>query len=91
MADEVLKREQNHKTVGAGISTTTSDILMFRADPITNLIIASVEGDSIVATSLDANKRDENYIPTVYGISDADGVTLIPIRTDDNGYLLAEF
>lgn len=92
MANEVLKREENHKTSGAGVSSEADkDILMFRVDPVTNLVIAEANADSLVATSLDSNKRDENFVPTVYGISDDDGTTLIPIRTDENGYLLAEF
>jgi len=92
MADEVLKREENHKTVGAGVSTAaTNDILMFRVDPITNYPLAKAEADSIVATALSMNKRDQNFRPTVYGVSSVDGVTLVPIRTDENGYLLAQF
>lgn len=92
MSDEILKREGNYKTVGAGISTAaTHDILMFRIDPITNGVLANMVADSLVATSISIAKRDENFVPTIYGISDTDGITLVPIRTDDNGYLLTTF
>lgn len=91
MADETLKREENHKTVGAGVSTVDESILMFRVDPITNYGLASVMVDSIVATPASMVKRDQNFRPTVYGISSVDGITLVPIRTDEDGYLLAQF
>jgi hypothetical protein len=64
---------------------------MFRVDPVTNGLLMQIVEDSLVPTSIDMVKRDQNHKPTVYGISDTDGVTLIPIRTDENGYLLAQF
>jgi len=91
MADEVLKRENNHKTVAAGVSSVDEDILMLRVDPITNGLLMQIVEDSLVPTAIDMVKRDQNHKPTVYGISNTDGVTLIPIRTDENGYLLAQF
>ena len=91
MADEILKREDNYKTVAAGVSSVDEDILMLRVDPITNGLLMNVIADTLTPTDADMVKRDQNHKPTVYGISSVDGVTLVPIRTDEDGNLLAQF
>lgn len=88
----IIKRDENHVTVGAGVSSSDSVTpLMLRVDPTTGYLLLNVSNDSITATSATTNKRDENHVPTVYGISSDDGVTLVPIRTDTNGKLLIQF
>ena len=69
----------------------TSVLVPFTVDPVTNALLANVVGDSITSTPIDKDRIDENNIHTIYGVSSVDGVTLIPIRTDTDGNLLATF
>lgn len=71
-------------------STSPSTTLMFRVDPVTGYLLINVASDSLVATSATKDKRDQNFRPTMYGISSVDGTTLVPIRTDSNGVLLLD-
>lgn len=90
MADAL--RDQNHRTVAMGISSTDSVTpIMFAVDPVTNYLLVDVSADSLVATPATSDKRDQNFVPTMYGISSVDGTTLIPIRTDSLGRLLMQF
>jgi hypothetical protein len=88
---EIL-RDQNHKTVGAGVSSVDSITPeMFRVDPVTGYLLVHITGDSLTATPATAVKRDQNHIPTVYGISSENENVLVPIRTDSNGKLLITY
>jgi hypothetical protein len=92
MSSEIIKREGNHRTVGAGIDNVAgTDILMLRVDPTTNRLLVAAIADSLIPTPATVVKRDENHKPTFYGISSVDGVTLVPIRTDEDGNLLGQF
>ena len=83
-------RDVNNVTVALGYNGT--DTIPFAMDPITNEWLVDVVTDSGgPATALSYDKRDDNNKPTMYGVSSIDLVTLIPIRTDDNGYLLVTF
>lgn len=88
---ETLNRDQNHVTVGGGISSVDGvSTLMFKVDPITNYPLVVIGSDSITATAATSDKRDQNYTPTMYGISSVDGKTLVPIRTTSNGTILVD-
>lgn len=90
MADAL--RDQNHKTVAMGISSSDGTTpIMFAVDPVTGYLLLDVASDSVIATATTADKRDQNYVPTVYGVSNDDGTTLLPIRTDSQGRLLVQF
>lgn len=86
-------RDQNQRPVASGVSSVDlSTPIMFRVDPVTShLLIDFAATSSNSATTRQWNKRDENGYPTMYGISSVDGTTLVPIRTDTDGYLLVDF
>lgn len=85
-------RDTNHKTVGIGVSSVDFVTpLQLRVNPSTNYLLVQISSDTITPVSLSQNKRDQNFIPTVYGVSNDDGTTLIPIRTDTDGKLLVQF
>lgn len=87
-----LKRDQNHKTVAGGISSTDGvTVLPLTLDPVTGFLLVESSSDSITVIPATMDKRDQNHVPTVYGISSDDGVTLVPIRTDSSGNLLIQF
>lgn len=91
MADEVLKRDQNHVTV-AGAVTNDADleVTMLRVDPVTGYVLISEMGS--VATSGIASQiasRDGNHAPVCMGWDETNQV-LQEILTDENGYLLVE-
>lgn len=90
MADAL--RDQNHKTVAMGISSSDGVTpIMFAVDPVTNYLLLHTSSDSLTVTDATTNKIDQNFVPTCYGVSSDDGVTLIPIRTDEDGKLLVQF
>ncbi len=85
------KRDQNHVTVGMGISSADNVTpTSLRVDPVTDYLLADLVVEALVATPATMDKRDQNHTPTVYGISSVDGRTLVPIRTSDDGALLAD-
>ena len=87
----IISRDENRRTVGAGISSSDGITpLMFEVDASTGYLLVHASNDSLTATAATMNKRDQNHVPTMYGISADDGVTLIPIRTDENGKLLVK-
>lgn len=84
--------DQNGITIASGVSSADSTtILPLLVDPVTNWVLADAAPDTLTPTALAKCKIDSNQKETIYGISDTDGVTLIPIRTDTNGNLLAIF
>jgi hypothetical protein len=85
-------RDQNQRTVGMGVSSVDlATPIMWHVDPVTDALLIDSISSSNSATHRQWNKRDENGYPTMYGISSADSVTLIPLRTDTNGRLLVTF
>lgn len=85
------KRDQNDRAVAMGVSSTDSVTpIMLAVDPVTNYLLVSNSSDSITIVG-NTHRIDQNHIPTVYGVSDSDGLTLIPIRTDSNGVLLVQY
>lgn len=91
MSNEVIKRDENYATVGAGVgSDADQDILMIRVDPTTKRVLMDVS--SIGATSAvggSVASRDENYRPVCLAW-DEDNDTLQEVLTDENGYLLCD-
>lgn len=85
--------DDNDRPIALGVSSTDNVTpIMFRVDPVTDYLMVDFVGNSSnSATVRTRNKRDDNDVPTVYGVSDTDGVTPVPIRTDSNGYLLIDF
>jgi len=86
------KIDANAQTIGKGLSLTDSITpIPLTLDPITNRLLMEGVGEVIVPTAVDKSRIDQNDQNTVYGVSNTDGKTLIPIRTDSNGYLLITF
>lgn len=87
------KKDQNSVPTATGVSSVDGVTpVSLRVDPATGWLLAETISDSITAaTSLNQCRIDQNDVSTIYGVSDLDGTTLIPIRTDSNGYLLAQF
>jgi hypothetical protein len=91
MADEVIIRDENSRTVGAGVSNDADqDILMLRVDPITNYLLVDIT--DVGATSGTASpiaSRDQNSRTVCMGWDATNGV-LQEILTDENGYILCD-
>lgn len=89
--DEILKRDENHVTVGAGVSPDSDfDISMLRVDPVTKYLLVSVTDTGATAgTAGQIAKRDENHRTVCMGWDETNGV-LQEILTDSDGNLLCE-
>lgn len=91
MADEVLLRDENHVTVGAGVSNDSDqDIIMLRVDPVTNYLLVNITDTG----STDANEsqiasRDGNYRPVCLAWNEEDQ-ELQEVLTDADGNLLCD-
>lgn len=83
--------DENRIQIGTAVtddaSLTPEPLLI---DPVTGGLLVIASSSAVVATAMAGNKRDEDREPTVYGVSDDDGVTLVPIRTDGDGKLLVD-
>ena len=91
MADEIIQRDENFRTVGAGVSNDADqEILMLRIDPVTNrLLVDVISGTDTAETSSPIASRDENFRPVCLGWDETNEV-LQEILTDENGYLLTD-
>ncbi len=91
MADEILKRDQNHVTVGAGVSPDSDfDISMLRVDPVTKYLLTHCEdAPSTTGTTGQIAKRDQNHVPVCMAWDDTNQV-LQEILTDTDGNLLCD-
>lgn len=91
MASEIISRDQNSATVGAGVTDDASlDVTMFRVDPVTGYLL--VTASSVGATSGNSNSiasRDENQRTVCMGYDETNDI-LVEILTDENGYLLCD-
>lgn len=89
--DEILLRDANYVTVGAGVSPDSDlDISMLRVDPITKyLLIDITAGSATSANSENIAKRDQNHVPVCMAY-DEDNDEVVEILTDENGYLLCD-
>lgn len=87
----ITQRDQNSALVGRGVSSIDNATpISFQVDPVTDYLLVDVISSSNSATTISGNKRDNNDVPTMYGLSSVDNITLVPIRTDANGYLLID-
>lgn len=91
MANEIIKREGNFKTVGAGVGNDADqDILMLRVDPITKYLLVDIsDGSSSATTASQIAKRDGNYRPVCMAWNEQDQ-ELQEILTDSDGNLLCD-
>jgi len=91
MSDEIIKRDSNFRTIGAGIANDSSqDVLMLRVDPVTNYLLVNIT--NVGATAGTANqiaKRDENHKTVCMGWDDTNQC-LQEILTDNEGRLLCD-
>ncbi len=91
MASEIISRDENSATVGAGVSPDTDlEINMLRVDPVTGYLLVSAS--SVGATSGNSNsvaRRDENHHPICMGYDEVNDV-LVEILTDEDGNLLCD-
>jgi hypothetical protein len=88
-----LQRDKNRRPVGSGVSLTDLITLTpLQVDPVTlrlliDINISSSSG-SIIPTH---DKRDQNRVPTAYGVTDDVNKTLSPLIIDHtNGYLFVD-
>lgn len=89
--DEVLKRDENHVTVGAGVSPDSDlTISMLRVDPITKYLLVNVNATGAnTGTAGQIAKRDENHKPVCMAWDDTNKC-LQEILTDSQGNLLCD-
>lgn len=88
-----LKRDENRKVVGAGIDyVTLITPVPLHVDPVTGRLLIDVTTDNSPSSVLPTkDKRDENHIPTSYGVSASDLTTPLPFLIDhNNGYLFVD-
>lgn len=87
---DVLKRDQNRVTVGAGANTSDNvSPKMISVDASTDRLLISVANLSPgSATGGSVAKRDQNRTTVVMGV-DSTGA-LKQIATDENGYLICD-
>lgn len=91
MSSEIILRDQNHITVGAGVKNdSTQDVLMFRVDPVTNYLLIQVSDTGATgAVSSQIAKRDENHRTVCLAWDDTNQV-LQEVLTDSAGNLLCD-
>lgn len=87
MSNEVLKRDQNHVTVVAGVTDDAAqDVTMLRVDPVTKYlkVKATISGGSAVRTEVPAG--DVNGVNTEFTFTVAPKVIVVDqSRTMMNG------
>ena len=79
--------DQNDRKTALGVSSVDSVTpVRLRVDPVTSyLLIKIVATSSGVVNTV--HRIDQNDIPTCYGWN---GTQLVPVATDNNGYLLVQ-
>lgn len=91
MANEVIDRDQNYRTVGAGVTNDADlDITMLRVDPVTNYLLCDVASTS--ATSANESQiasRDQNFRPVCLAWNEQDQ-ELQEVLTDSQNRLLCD-
>ena len=91
MADEVIKRDANHRTVGAAVTDDANQfVTMLRVDPATNYLLVNIA--SVGATAGVAGqvaKRDQNHRPVCLAWNES-AQEVQEILMDDDGNLLCD-
>lgn len=91
MTSEVLKRDENHITVGSGVSNDVAlDVTMLRTDPITGyLLVQMTSSGATSANAIQIAKRDENHRTVCLAYNESTD-ELQEILTDSSGNLLCD-
>ena len=91
MTSEIIKRDENRATVGAGVSNDADkDVLMIRMDAVSNRVLCDISSVGVTsATASQIARRDENHRPVCMAWNE-DDAELQEILTDSNGYILAD-
>lgn len=91
MADEIIKRDSNFRTVGAAVTQDTSkDIEMLRVDPVTKYLLVNIATTTTGSnTASQIAKRDGNFRPVCLAW-DATNEVLQEVLTDVDGNLLCD-
>jgi len=88
---EIIKRDQNYRTVGAAITQDAAqDITMLRVDPVTKYLLCQL--DSSGATSANASQiasRDQNSRTVCMAWNEQDQ-ELQEVLTDAQGQILCD-
>lgn len=88
---DIIKRDQNFRTVGAGVSNDSfQEVTMLRVDPVTNYLMVNItDGVASSATSSQIASRDQNFRPVCLAWDETNGV-LQEVLTDADGNLLCD-
>ncbi len=91
MSSEILERDENHRTVAAGIGNDADqDVLMFRVDAVTNYLLVDVkDSDAALGNTGTIAKRDGNHVPVCMAYDESND-QVVEVLTDENGYLLVD-
>lgn len=88
---EIIKRDQNHVTVGSAVtSDSDQSVTMLRVDPVTKYLLVDISnGSATSATASQIAKRDQNHVPVCMAWDETNGV-LQEVLTDASGNLLCD-
>lgn len=91
MSSEIIKRDQNFRTVGAAVTSDVSqDIEMLRVDPITDYLLVEITNIGSTAGNVgQIAKRDQNFRPVCLAWDETNQV-LQEVLTDTDGNLLCD-
>lgn len=91
MADEIIQRDKDHKTVAAGITNDAAeDISMLRVDPATDYLLVNIrEAPASGANAATVAKRDQNHKPVMMGWNETTGQPQ-ELLVDADGYILCD-
>jgi hypothetical protein len=91
MSDEIITRDENRRTVCAGIGNDAdADILMLRVDPVTNYVLCDITaGSATSATASQIASRDENRRTVCMGWDETNEI-LQEVLTDSSGRILCD-
>jgi len=91
MDDNIIKRDQNFATVGAGVDPSdTSSIQMLSVDPATDYVLVVVTGGVATdANEVNIARRDQNHRTVAMGWNED---TQLPqeLLMDDDGRILCD-
>jgi hypothetical protein len=84
------QRDQNNITSILGILDTNGQTVMaVKANPTTKSLAVN-NNTTGTDQGPDRALRDENFVPTMLAVSNADGETLVPLYVDADGKLLID-
>lgn len=91
MSSEIILRDKNHVTVGAAVTSDSSQgVTMLRVDPVTKYLLVNIStGNASAGTSSQVAHRDQNHVHTCLAWDETNQV-LQEILTDSSGNLLCD-